>query len=76
MAKTYTTTVSVKDPDASTFVFLTPEAYHQAISGQDIHAYAQGVDEVFIPVHAICGISVEITDDESDAPEDAYCAEV
>lgn len=76
MAKTYTTTVSVKDPDASAFVFTTPEAYQQAVSGQDIHAYEQRGDEVFIPVHAICGFSVEITDDESDAPEDAYCAEV
>lgn len=76
MAKTYTTTVSVKGPDVSGFLFTTPEAYQQAVSGQDIHSVDAHQMEVFIPCHALCGISVEITDDESDAPNDAYCAEV
>lgn len=74
MAKTYATRVSTKASNAYTFTSI--EAYQQAVSGQDIHAVdAQGT-EVFIPYHALCGISVKITDDESDAPEDAYCAEV
>lgn len=74
MAKTYATSVSTKG--GYLYTFTTLEAYQQAVSGQDIHSVDTHQREVFVPCHDLCGISVTITDDESDAPEDAYCAEV